>query len=40
MIKYDRIIVAYSCEERGSETGFRYYWTKAISTICKTKKFY
>ena len=38
MIKYDRIIVAYSCEDRGSEPGVGYYWTKTISSICENEK--
>ena len=38
MQKYNRIIIAYACEDSGSEPGVGYYWTKAISTICKDEK--
>mgnify|MGYP006121566683 CR=1 FL=1 len=27
----DRVIIAYACENKGSEPGVGYYWTKAIS---------
>ncbi|WP_111709968.1 glycosyltransferase [Lutibacter citreus] len=29
----NRIIIAYACENKGSEPGVGYYWTKAISDI-------
>lgn len=38
MRRYDRIIVAYACEDSGSEPGVGYYWTKAIASICKNEK--
>ncbi|WP_242092372.1 glycosyltransferase [Aestuariivivens sediminicola] len=28
---FDRIIIAYACEDSGSEPGVGYFWTKAIS---------
>jgi glycosyltransferase involved in cell wall biosynthesis len=33
MIKNKRIIIAYACENSGSEPGVGYYWTKALSDI-------
>ncbi|KAB1155791.1 glycosyltransferase family 4 protein [Flavobacterium luteum] len=36
--KYNRIIIAYACEDSGSEPGVGYYWSKAIATICKDEK--
>lgn len=38
MRRYDRIIVAYACEDSGSEPGVGYYWTKAITSICNNEK--
>ena len=38
MRRYDRIIIAYACEDSGSEPGVGYYWTKAIASICKNEK--
>ena len=33
MESFDRVIIAYACENKGSEPGVGYYWTKAISRI-------
>ena len=30
-----RLIIAYACEEKGSEPGVGYYWTKAIAELSK-----
>lgn len=38
MKKYSRIIVAYACEDSGSEPGVGFYWAKSIAQIEKGKK--
>ena len=34
---YQRIIIAYACEDSGSEPGVGYYWSKAIATAVEDR---
>lgn len=38
MTKYKRIVIAYACEDSGSEPGVGFFWTKAIANTFENEK--